>query len=135
MSDRLQETYYEYDVELFLCVPVGYRELKTKDSVKFHAIVNGCGAGSSLIDFVPDTVWGLSVKEACNIHDYSWYVCPGTEEEFHRWNQIFLNNMCRIIDYETSWPWLRKLRKLRAKKYYKAVETFGASVFWDLKRV
>ena len=135
MSDRLQETYYEYDTDLFLCVQVGYKELRIDDPAKFHSIVNGCGAGSALIDFVPDTVWGLSVKEACNIHDYSWSECPATQDEFFRWNDIFLNNMCRIIDHYTSWPWLRKLRKLRAKKYYKAVETFGASVFWDLKRV
>ena len=91
-------------------------------------ICNGCGPKSKF-DFVPDTIWGLKIIEICNIHDYLYYIGK-TIEDKEKADRIFLNNMLRLIENKTKWKWLKKLRKKRAYKYYKAVKYFGGPAFW-----
>lgn len=109
-----------------LSAPAGYWTLKPAEKA---VICNGCGAKSALIDFVPDTIWGLSISEACDIHDYSWFVCKPTVEEFRHWNRVFLDNMLQIIEKDSANWFMRWLRQLRAFKYYQAVDTVGWKIF------
>jgi len=92
-------------------------------------ICNGCGPGK-LGDFlVPDTLWGLCVTPACNIHDWM-YAMGETIEDKKVADRTFLNNLLRIVDANTRfWP-LRKLRRLRAYTYYRAVKYGGGPAYW-----
>ena len=93
------------------------------------ALVNGCGPGKFGDYLVPDTLYGLSVKAACRIHD--WMYAEGeTIEDKDSADRTFLNNMLRIIYHTTKWWILRKLRVHRAYMYYKAVKKFGGPAFW-----
>ena len=94
--------------------------------------VNGCGPGGWLNRLVPDTIYGLDVSEACNIHDWMYFVGL-TIEDKERADRVMLNNLIRIIDANTSFGWLRRLRYRRARTYYDAVCTFGGPFFWHGK--
>jgi hypothetical protein len=95
-------------------------------------VVNGCGPGGWLRLLVPETMYGLDVSEACNIHDWM-YVTGLTIEDKDTADRVFLNNLLRIIDANTSWWLLRRLRYRRARTYYNAVHDFGGPAFWHGK--
>ena len=86
-----------------------------------HEIVSGCGPGKGWkANLVPETLWGLSVHEACDIHDWMYHLGETIEDKKEA-DRVFLNNMIRIIDGKTRWNLLRKLRLRRARLYYQAV--------------
>jgi hypothetical protein len=97
-----------------------------------HQIGNGCGTEGLNGKLVPDTVWGLSITEACNIHDFM-YVVGETIQDKEEADRVFLNNMLRIIEGRTKWRWLSVLRGRRALTYYQAVHCFGGPAFWNGK--
>jgi hypothetical protein len=92
-------------------------------------VCNGCGTKGLCGYVIPDTIWGLCITPACNIHDYmyeaGWYI-----EDKEEADRVFLNNMLRIIDAETRFDWLKRLRSRRARVYYEAVRLFGGPAFW-----
>ncbi len=92
-------------------------------------LCNGCGTKGLCGWIVPDTLWGLSITMACDIHDYMYAVGESLYDK-ERADQTFLNNMLRIIDASTSCRWLKRLRARRAKIYYRAVRDFGGPAFW-----
>lgn len=114
-------------VELY--APQSYIQATTEERKR---VVNGCGAGGWLRALVPDTMYGLDVSEACNIHD--WMYATGlTIEDKAAADRVFLNNLLRIIDANTSWWLLRRLRYRRARTYFEAVQHFGGPAFWTGK--
>jgi len=115
------------DVKLY--APESYWEADPKVRA---VVTGGCGPGKLGDWLVPDTLYGLSVRPACEIHDWM-YAVGDTLSDKEEADRVFLNNMCRIIDANTSWGFLRWLRKRRAKKYYYAVKLFGGTSFWNDK--
>lgn len=97
-------------------------------------VINGCGPGGWLGWMVPETMYGLDVSEACDVHDWM-YVTGLTIEDKERADRAFLNNLLRIIDANTSWWLLRRLRYRRARLYFEAVRDFGGPAFWSRKNV
>ena len=95
-------------------------------------VINGCGPGGWLERLVPDTMYRLDVSEPCNIHDWM-YVTGLTIEDKQRADRAFLNNLVRVIDANTHWGWLRRLRYRRARTYYEAVSNYGGPWFWRNK--
>jgi hypothetical protein len=95
-------------------------------------ITGGCGTGKLGDYLAPDTVWFLSIKKACQIHDWMYFIGE-TYEDKKEADRVFLNNMNRIIDANTKWFWLRRRRRARAKFYYKAVKYYGGRAFWKGK--
>lgn len=94
-------------------------------------LTNGCG--TRRIGFlIPDTAWGVSIKEACNIHDFM-YRDGKTIEDKESADRTFLNNMLRIIDGESRCELIKVLRRYRAMSYYSAVRDFGGPAFWSGK--
>ena len=92
-------------------------------------VCNGCGPQSWKHDLIPDTVWGLSIAKACNIHD--WMYEHGTElADKDKADRVFLNNMLRLVAEGSRWGLLRFLRRRRCWKYYLAVSRFGGPAFW-----
>jgi hypothetical protein len=88
-----------------------------------------CGSEKARFDYVPDTVWGLSIKAACCIHDFM-YGAGRSQWDKERADRIFLENMLAIIAANTKWGWLLWLRKQRAWAYYQAVVRFGGPSYW-----
>lgn len=95
-------------------------------------VTNGCGTSGWKGALVPETMWGLSVTPACNIHDWQ-YSCGATLADKEEADRCFLNNMLRIIESAGGWWVLKSLRRTRAKDYYDAVYCFGGPAFWDGK--
>ena len=93
-------------------------------------IVNGCGSAQAKFDFVPDTIYGLNINEACNIHDWMYHFAKPNIKAKEEADRVFLNNMIRLIEAKTKWKWLKCLRRKRARKYYLAVKYFGGPAFW-----
>ena len=97
-------------------------------------ICNGCGAKGLGGWVVPNTMYGLSIKEACNIHD--WMYNDGkTFSDKEVADRTFLNNMLRIIDGADHFgsAILRPFRRIRAMSYFTAVKRFGGLAFWSGK--
>lgn len=91
-----------------------------------------CGSGRWIINPVPDTVWGLSIKEACCIHDYM-YLVGVDQKDKEKADRVFLENMLKIIATNTKYGWLKWLRNRRAYLYFVAVHRFGGPNYWDGK--
>lgn len=117
-----------------LFAPPEYWEMKRDSPKLLKKVCNGAGPkGFGFI--IPDTLWGLRITEAANIHDYQYsiYHLPWSNEERDKADRIFLNNMQRIIEAGTKWGVLKWLRYRRAKTYYNAVHIFGGPAYWSKK--
>lgn len=92
----------------------------------------GCGPGG-LGDFlVPDTVWFLSIRDACRVHDWGYRHCKdASEDDRARHDRILKNNGQRIVDFHTESKFLKKLRYRRVLTYYKMVRSFGSPAYWS----
>ena len=107
-----------------LFCPLTYQRASKQERDK---VCNGCGAANAKFDFVPDTIYGLNINDACNIHD--WMYSKGkTIEDKQEADRVFLNNMLRII--EAKGGFLKVFRRMRAIKYYGAVVDMGGPAYW-----
>ena len=96
------------------------------------AVVGGCGPGGFGDILVPDTMYGLSVKPACAIHDWM-YAFGETDQDKIDADEVFQNNMLRIIDIKSKSRILRFARRFRSLWYFFSVKFFGGPAFWDGK--
>ena len=92
---------------------------------------NGCGSGSGE-KYVPDKLLGLSIRNACLIHDWMYAFGASTEDK-KRADFVFLNNMIRIIESRNGFFLLKKARLYLARVYYMTVKYLGGPYFWDSK--
>jgi len=122
---------------VMLCAPDEYWDASPSDLEK---MCNGCGSKKSgwMPDLVPDTMYGLDIKDACNAHDVV-YAVGRTLADKEQGDREFLNNLLRLIEKAPSRAWLligpalTMLRRRRALKYYEAVVAFGGPAFWSNK--
>lgn len=87
-----------------------------------------CGAENARFDFVPDTIYGLSIKEACCRHDHR-YTIGGNKEDKESADREFLSNMLYLIDHNEKWYYPTFLARRRAMDYFEAVVRAGNSSF------
>jgi len=104
-----------------LIKPLGY----------FKEGCNGCGTGWSE-KLVPDTIYGMSIEEACCVHDYM-YVVGATEEDKVNADHVFLDNMLILIANNHKWYYPTMLARHRAITYFDAVTRAGGKTFWEGK--
>ena len=90
-------------------------------------LTGGCGPGKFGDYLVPDTIWGLNITPACQIHD--WCYRAGSEVSKNDADLMFLGNIVRLIRANTNSKILSTLRYLRAMKYFVAVEEGGDSSY------
>lgn len=91
-------------------------------------VVNGCGPGSWRHDVVPDSLIGVSIGEACDIHD--WMYEQGSTLDEKRWaDTMFLRNMRALIDQSGGFWLLRWLRHRLAERYFAVVVALGGPAF------
>lgn len=94
---------------------------------EIDAATGGCGPGWLGDWFVPDTTWGLSIKPACQIHD--WDYRPNSKVAKKAADNRFYENMQRIVIVCTKYNWLKNMRLRRVKLYYIAVKYGGDSAY------
>jgi hypothetical protein len=116
-------------IKPYLYAPPAYWQMSAQKRAR---LVNGCGTRGIIGALVPDTIYFLSIREACNIHDYM-YLIGETPEDRDFADLVFLYNLIRIIQAGTRFKLLKLLRIRRARKYYNAVREFGGPAFWDDK--
>jgi len=97
---------------------------------------NGCGSGWSA-KIIPNAIYGMGIKDICCIHDDRYEVIEKSIAHKQMSDREFLNNLVRKINADTKW-WrnnffIKKLMRTRAYEYYKAVDVFGGSAYWDGK--
>ena len=97
-------------------------------------VCNGCGSAKAKFDFVPDSIYGLHIRPACDRHDWMYYKGMTIEDKAEA-DRVFLNNMLRIIEGAPGIlsRILKPMRRRRALKYYEAVVAFGGPAFWSGK--
>jgi hypothetical protein len=101
----------------FLCSPIETLE----------TICNGCGAADSKFDFVPDTMYGLYIGYACQIHDWDYHT-GSTANHKKLADRRFHRNLRALIK-QAHWL-LRYPRYTRAWLYYKTVQKKGGDAFY-----
>lgn len=111
-----------------LFAPSGYWSLTKWERYKICNQAGPKGYGW----LVPDTIWGLDIGDAADIHDYMYHFGK-TIDDKNEADRVFLNNMIRIILNETRYKVLQWLRLKRAQKYFNAVCLFGGPSFWSGK--
>jgi hypothetical protein len=95
----------------------------------------GCGPGGIGDYLVPDTVWGLSIRQACRIHDWAYrHANDASEEARKQHDKILSYNSMRIVIARTTNHTLFVLRRRRVKTYYQMVRAFGGRAYWDENR-
>lgn len=92
----------------------------------------GCGPGGIGDYFVPDTVYGLSIREACRIHDWCYRHANEASEKNRKQHDVLLKeNATRIVFSRGGWNLIVRLRLRRVKIYYKMVRAFGGPAYWS----
>ena len=85
-------------------------------------ICNGVGAADGLSKLVPDTVFGMSIKDLADQHDYDYWR-GGTTHDRLTADVVFFNNMLRR--FKSGSRFLYPFRKHRAKVYFDFLRDFG----------
>lgn len=107
-------------------------------------ICNGAGpAGVGFVGWlvaflIPDTLWGLCITPAANVHDWMYWEGLDSADKKDA-DRIFLLNMIALIEEQTTRLFvvgfvLRELRRFRALLYYMMVVEFGAKAYWTGKK-
>jgi len=110
-----------------LSAPESYR--RATDLDRAH-ICNGCGTKGLGGWLVPDTLFGLDISEACDIHD--WQYAEGkTWADKDVADREFLHNMLILIRAETGLiaAVLHPFRLYRANAYFSAVRLLGGPAY------
>lgn len=107
--------------------PLSYLEASQEEK---DAVCNGCGSKGIGGYIVPDTLWGLSITDDCNVHDWMYYSGKTQADKDHADN-VFYCNVCERIDESSMW--FKPMRKIRAKLYYFMVSKWGDDAFWHGK--
>ena len=101
---------------------------KNASSYEKDRVCNGCGPKGIGSVVIPNSIWGVNITQACNVHD--WMYDRGcTIQDKEQADRVFLNNMIRLIGH-SSFRWLTRLRQMSARNYYRAVRDFGGPYFW-----
>lgn len=98
-----------------LCLPSWWNQIKKE---KRAAVMNGCGPSSWKTKF--NTVWGLDIKDACNVHDVE-YVFGNSRSSADA--RLFAN-LCLLIAARSS-RILMPFRIIRAFTMYALVRESG----------
>ena len=109
-----------------LFAPPGYWRMSPEHRAD---ICNGCGTKGLCGYVIPDTIWFLSIKVACDIHDFM-YATGLTAEDKIVADRVFLYNMQRLIAAGWQWKWLMRRRTNLAEIYYDFVVKRGGPAFW-----
>lgn len=108
-----------------LRAPAGYLALKPD---QIGRVCNGCGPQkgflSKFVSFlIPNSLFGLSIKTCCNIHDFCYIIGLDKCES----DLLFYRNMVAEIEHRGGL--LRKPRLWLAGQYYLATRRYGNAYY------
>jgi len=112
-------------MKVTIYAPKEYWELTKAEKI---LICNACGGRGGKLNFL---IPQKHFQEACNIHDYMYYI-GRTQEDKREADATLLYNLDQIVNQMSGikkW-WYKKL----AKTFYEAVSKFGDYYFWKGKR-
>jgi len=111
--------------------------LRTKECLIFEKLFPdeyksfGCGPGGIGDWFVPDTMWGLSVKKACQQHDHDYRFGRGSSKEHKKQcDDRMRDNMKIIVNKKSKSKILKAMRHVRIHTYYFWVRAAGGGSYW-----
>ena len=118
-------------IDVNLVAPNGYWSLTPEEKA---IICNGAGAKDGVK--VPNTMYGLDMKEVFDIHDYGYYVGETLSDKRDE-DRRMLNNCLIMINNSKGWlnRILAPFRRRRALKYYEAVYYLGKKAFYAGKNI
>ena len=112
-----------------LVAPDGY----TTTCNSLNEFTDCCGPGDGFFErIIPDSILGLRISAACDIHDYCFSHGANTWADFHQANSIFMKNILSIIT-SRSMTGLAWLRVIIASFYFKAVDEIGARIYKSIQ--
>lgn len=91
-------------------------------------ICNGCGPKGWKGELVPDQLLGVSIAEACNIHDFQFHV-GGDELDRKYADDVFKTNMYALINRAAGPRHKLYARKVMAWWYWWTVRRLGKPHF------
>lgn len=100
-----------------LYAPQDYRNATHEQRLK---VINGCGPDGFVNRLIPNSICGVDVTEAYNIHDWMVVKAVNSKDRFHADN-VFKENLRKLINWNKGPLALRLLRQGIAKIYYWAV--------------
>ena len=108
-----------------LIAPNSYRQ---NTALNTPTYINGCGGQGLTSSIISNSLFGLNINEACNIHDYMY------EQGIDKLDSdnIFLKNMLTLINQDSSSNIIKHLRKAKAYLYFLGVKLFE-NIFFKSK--
>ena len=92
-------------------------------------IVNGCGPSGWKSKFIPNKILWVDVRRACDIHDFMYHLGQ-TDADREEADRVFLNNLLRIVEAESTNFFTRVIRRRLVLHFYGAVRDMGGPYFW-----
>ena len=93
-------------------------------------ICNGAGpAGDWRAKLIPDTMWGLSLLEAFDRHDYGYNIGKTLDDKWDADIDFLVNCVILILQAKSN-IFLTYMRMARALKYFLAVHFKGGDAFF-----
>lgn len=71
------------------------------DDATLGMIINSCGSKGIGDKIVPDSILGVCITPACQIHDFDYFVGQTFEDKKNA-DRRFLENMRKIIEYDSK---------------------------------
>lgn len=93
-------------------------------------ICNGCGTSGWKGAIVPETMYGLIITPACQVHDWMYHFGKTAIDKVIA-DIVFLLNLITLITQYGGY--LMGFRLYRAMSYYLAVSQGGNDAFWSGK--
>lgn len=102
--------------------PPGYLDMSPELKAE---VCNGAGAKDGIK--VPNTMWGLNLKEVFDIHDYDYYMGEDEKDKRLADRRMLVNAIIMIVNKR---GWLMMARGYRAMSYFMAVAIKGKKAFY-----
>ncbi len=103
-------------------------KLRTLEEFDSSEIVGGCGPGEWGDPLVPDSILGVDISPACDIHDYAYLIGETEEEKTNADIELFANGF-RIIKQKSKNKFTSFLRAIILSWYFLAVAYGGQSSY------
>jgi len=101
----------------------GYR-LRAPEEFNSSEIIGGCGPGKWGNRLVPDSILGVDIGPACDIHDYTYLIGKTEEEKTNADIELFANGF-RIIKQKSKNRLMSFFRAVILTWYFLAVAYGG----------
>ena len=113
---------------VFLFAPPEYWKLTGEERKNYR-----CGPGRGILErIIPDKILGCDIQPACGIHDFQ-YGQGRTDQDKADADEVFLNNMIRLIEAYGGRECMVRWRLNIAREYYEAVQHYGGPAYWNEK--